>query len=145
MIIWSRWGILVFVLLGFGVGTGALLHLVVNPGVDDGPGFGLFMGVGLVMAGIYTYVLNRFAVAPHLDKPRQHFVLQQLTQPVTHPNGARQTHQQIPVLHPETGQPLFVRPRSSFFFVPVAVWPYVFAAIGVLVTIGCTIALLAAS
>ena len=143
MIIWSRWGILVLVMLGLGVGTGALLNLALNPGVTSGPGYGLFVGVGLVMAGIYTYVLNHFVIARHLDKPRQHFVLQPLPQPYVHPNGVKQTHQQVAVLHPETGQPLFVRPRSSFFFVPVAVWPYVFAAIGVAVTIGCAIATLA--
>ena len=140
MIIWSRWGILVFVMLGLGVGTGALLHLVVNPTVTDGPGFGLFMGVGLVMAGIYTYLLNHFVIAPHLDKPQPHVVLQALPQPYVHPNGVRQTHRQVPVLHPETGEPLYVRPRSSLFFVPVAAWPYVFAAVGITVTIGCAIA-----
>lgn len=143
MIIWSRWGILVFVMLGLGVGTGALLNFLVQPDVTEGAGFGLFMGVGLVMAGVYTYVLNHFVIAPHLDKPRQQFFLQPLPQPVVHPNGVKQTHQQIPVLHPETGQPVYGRPRSSFFFVPVAAWPYVFAAIGVAVTIGCTIATLA--
>lgn len=143
MIIWSRWGFLVLLALGLGVGTGAVLHLALNPGVTDGPGFGVFMGVGLVLAGLYTYLLDRFVVDPHLDKPQQQFVLQPLPQPVTHPNGVKQTHRQVPVLHPETGQPLWVRRRSTFFFVPVAIWPYVFAGIGLLVTVGCVIALAA--
>ena len=145
MIIWSRWGILVFVCLGLGVGTGALLNLVLNPGVTDGPGFGLFMGVGLVMAGVYTFLLNHYVIARHLDKPRPHVVLQPLAQPFVHPNGVKQTHQQVAVLDPTTGQPLYVRPRSSLFFVPVAAWPYAFAAIGIAVTIGCAIATLAAA
>jgi hypothetical protein len=143
VIIWSRWGILVLVALGLGVGTGALLNLALNPGVNDGPSAGLFMGVGLVMAGVYTYLLNHYVIARHLDKPRQHFLLQRLPQPVVHPNGMKQTHQQVAVLHPETGQPVYVQPRSSFFFVPVAAWPYVFAAVGIAVTIGCAIATLA--
>ncbi len=143
MIIWSRWGILVLVMLGLGGGTGALLNLVFDPGATSGPGSGLFAGVGLVMAGVYTYLLNHFVITRHLDKPRQQVVLQPLPQPYVHPNGVRQTHQQVAVLHPETGQPLFVRPRSSFFFVPVAAWPYVFAVIGVAVTIGYAIVALA--
>lgn len=144
MIIWSRWGILVFVCLGLGVGTGALLHLLVSPGVTEGAGFGVFMGVGLMFAGVYTWLLDRYVVSRHLDKPRQQFFLEPLPQPVVHPNGMKQTHRQIPVLHPETGQPVLVRPRSSLFFVPVGIWAYVLGSIGILVTIGCAIALLAA-
>lgn len=82
-------------------------------------------------------------IARHLDKPRQQVVLQRLPQPVVHPNGMKQTHQPIPVVNPQTGEPLYVRPRSSLFFVPVAAWPYVVAAVGVTVTIGCVIATLA--
>ena len=142
MIIWSRWGILVLVTLGLGVATGSLLGVIIT-GTADGPAPGLFIGVGLVLAGLYTYLLDHFVIAPHLDKPRQHVILQRLPQPVVHPNGMRQTHEQVAVLHPQTGEPMFVRPRSSLFFIPVGVWPYVFAGIGIVVTIGSAVSSLA--
>ncbi|MBF6949381.1 hypothetical protein HN261_21930, partial [Acinetobacter baumannii] len=66
---------------------------------------------------------------PHLDKPRQQFVVQQLPQPV-----GGQTYRQVPLAHPETGQPIWVQPRSSLFFIPVRYWPAILASIGVLVT-----------
>jgi hypothetical protein len=142
VIIWSRWGILVLAMLGLGAGTGSLLSLATG-GSTEGPASGLFIGVGLVLAGVYTYLLNHFVIARYLDKPQQQFLLQRLPQPVVHPNGVRQTHERIAVLHPQTGQPVFVRPRSSLFFIPVHVWPYVFATIGIVLTIGFAIGSLA--
>jgi hypothetical protein len=141
VIIWSRWGILVVVPLLLGLVTGSFLNFVLNSGVDDGPVSSMFVGVGLVMAGVYTYLLNHYLITPHLDGPR-HVRPQPATPPAEHPQGARQAGQQGPVLHSQTGQPLFVRPRSSLFFVPVTAWPYVFAAIGIVVTISFTLVLL---
>jgi hypothetical protein len=140
VIIWSRWGILVFLCVGLGVGTGALLNAIVFPGRSAGPAFGMFMGLGLIAAGVYTYLLDRFVVRPHLDKPQQQFVLEPLPQRV-----GNQTHRQVPLLHPQTGQPIFVQPRSSLFFVPVRYWPVVLAAVGILVTIVNAIALISAA
>ena len=139
MIIWSRWGILVFVAVGLGMGTGALLNALLLPSrMNGGPSSTMFLGVGLMAAGVYTYLLDRFVLAPHLDKPRQQFVLQPLPQPV-----GNQTHRQVPVVHPQTGQPVFVQPRSSLFFVPVRIWPYVLGVVGVIVTIANAVALIA--
>lgn len=139
MIIWSRWGILVFLCIGLGVGTGALLDAIVFPGQSDGAPFGLFLGLGFVAAGVYTYLLDRFVVRPHLDRPQQQFVLEPLPQRV-----GNQTHRQVPLLHPETGQPIFVQPRSSLFFVPVRHWPVILAAVGILVALVNAVRLIAA-
>ncbi|GAA3573090.1 hypothetical protein GCM10022197_32350 [Microlunatus spumicola] len=138
MIIWSRWGILILVAVGLGVGTGALLDALLLPGRTNGPSFSMFMGVGLIAAAVYTYLLDRYVLRPHLDKPQQQFVLQPLPERV-----GNQTHRQIPVVNPQTGQPVYVQPRSSLFFVPVRIWPFVLAGIGILVTIVNAIALIA--
>ncbi|SER23568.1 hypothetical protein [Microlunatus flavus] len=132
MIIWSRWGILVVLMAGLGAGSGFLLGAIVGalvPGLAGSPAQGLFAGLGLIIGAVYTYLLDRFVLTPHLDKPRQQFVMQQLPQPV-----GGQTYRQVPLVHPETGQPIWVQPRSSLFFVPVRYWPAILASIGVLVT-----------
>ncbi len=128
MIVWSRWGILVVVCVGLGVGTGALLDALVLGG-RTGPGFDMFLGLGLMAAAVYTHLLDR-VLTRHLDKPRQQFVLEPLPQRVGH-----QTHRQVPVVHPQTGRPVFVQPRSSLFLVPVRYWPFILGGLGILVTI----------
>ena len=142
MIIWSRWGILVLVAAMPGILLGGLLGTAMNDGVGSGPGFGVFFGFGLVMSGLCVYLLDHFVIARHLDKPRQQLVMQPLAQPVVHPNGVRQTHQQVPLVHPQTGEPLWVRPSSSLFFIPTRIWPFILAAVGVVVTIVNAISLL---
>jgi len=137
VIIWSRWGILVFVCVGLGIGTGALLDALVFRGRAD-TAFGMFVGIGLMAAAVYTYLLDRFVLTPHLDKPQQQFVLEPLPQRI-----GNQTHRPVPVVHPQTGRPVFVQPRSSLFFVPVRYWPYVLGGIGVLVTIVNAVGLIA--
>jgi hypothetical protein len=144
VIIWSRWGILVLVAAFPGVLIGGLLGMGANHGSGSGAGAGftVFFGFGLVLSGLFVYLIDHYVIARHLDKPRQQFVLQPLAQPITHPNGVRQTHQQIPLVHPETGAPLWVRPRSSLFFIPTRIWPYILAAAGIVVTIISAITLL---
>ena len=137
MIVWSRWGILLLPVVGLGVATGFVLGAVVVALAGGAGGDlpqNLFAGLGLVVGGLYVWLFDRYAL-PHLDPPRQHFVLQPLAQPVTHPNGVRQTHQQVPLVDPQTGQPLWVRPRSSLFLVPVRYWPYVVAGIGLVLVV----------
>ena len=98
----------------------------------------MFLGLGLVAAAACTYLLDRFVLTPHPDQPRRQFVLQPLPQPV-----GGQTHRQVPVVDTQTGQPVFVQPRSSLFFIPVRVWSVVLASFGILVTIVSAIALIA--
>jgi hypothetical protein len=89
---------------------------------------------------------SRLAVRPlraaALDRPRQQVVLQPLAQPYVHPDGVGQTHQQVAPVHPQTGEPVWVRPRSSLFFIPVRYWPFVVAGIGIVLTISSAVRLL---
>jgi hypothetical protein len=141
VIIWSRWGILLLPVVGLGIATGFVLGAIAG-GVTGGEvPENLFLGVGLVLAGLYVWLFDHLAL-PHLDRPRQQVVLQPLAQPYTHPNGVRQTHQQVPLVNPQTGQPVWVRPRSSLFFVPVRYWPFIVAGIGIVVTVSSAVRLL---
>ena len=141
MIIWSRWGILLLPVIGLGIATGAVISAIVGAVAGGAVPENLFLGVGLVVAGVYVWLFDHFAL-PHLDRPRQQVVLQPLAQPYTHPNGVRQTHQQVALVDPRTGQPVWVRPRSSLFFVPVRYWSFILAGLGVVVTIATTVSLL---
>ena len=145
MIIWSRWGILVLLAVVPGLLVGSLLGAALDgggPGGSAGPAFAVFFGFGLVLSGLCVYLLDHFVIARHLDKPRQQVVLQPLAQPITHPNGVRQSHQQVTLVDPETGEPVWVRPTSSLFFIPTRIWPYVLVGIGVLVALVSTVRLL---
>jgi hypothetical protein len=145
VIIWSRWGILVFPFIGVGVGLAFLLMTLVGSQSDSGPTAAMFMGAGYVLSAVGLWFFSTYVVERHLDKPQQAFFLQPLAQPVVHPNGARQTHTQLPMLHPETGQPIWTKPRSTFFFVPVRFWPYIFGIVGLVVFVGGVIGVLAGS
>lgn len=125
LIFWSRWGILIIPATALGVAVGALLAQIVMPGVREGHAYGMFMGLGLILGGLSTYLVDRLLIGPHLDKPRQQFVLEPLPQPV-----GSQTHRQVPLLNAETGQPVWVKPRSTFFFVPLRIWSAVIITVG---------------
>jgi hypothetical protein len=127
VIIWSRWGFLVLVPLALGAATGSLLAWSFLPGVRDGAAYGIFMGVGIMLGGLYTYFFDRYVIQRYLDKPRPQLVLERVQQP-----GGVQTHRQVPLVDPQTGQPLLVRPRSSLFFIPTRIWPTIYVVIGAL-------------
>jgi len=121
MIIWSRWGIVVLLFFGLGVGLGFLVMALLGIHEKSGPVNGIFVGLGFILSAVALYFFNREVVQKHLDKPRQAVVYQE--------------GRALPVLHPETGQPLVTQPTSSFFFVPVKYWVYVLPAIGLLVLV----------
>jgi hypothetical protein len=100
MIIFSRWGFLVLLAMGAGVLCAVGLNKLIAPDVTSGPGFGVFIGVGWLVAAALTWLLVRFVVRPHLDKPRPLYVLHPLPQPVITERG-RQTHRQVPAVDPE--------------------------------------------
>ena len=133
MIIWSRWGIVVLLFVGAGIaigfGIGAAFGAIRSSGAHNG----VFVGIGFMVSAVGLWFFDKYVVDRHLDKPRQSVVYQQLAEPITHPNGATQTHAAVPVLHPTTGEPLWVKPRSTFFFVPVRYWPFVLGGLGVIV------------
>lgn len=135
MLIWSRWGILVLLAGGAGALSGFGLQAVFAPAAAGGPTSTIFGGIGLLFAAVYTWLLANLLIGPRLDRPRALTIWQPLPQPVVNERGARQTHQSIAVTHPETGEQLYSRPRSSFFFIPVTIWPYIFAAVGAVLVV----------
>ena len=132
MIIWSRWGIVVFVFVGLSVGLGFALQAALAPTLDSGSSaMSLWIGTGFLLGAAGLWAFAKY-VLPRLDKPTAAFVYQPLPEPVVDENGVRTTHRAVAVVNQETGQQIWTRPSSTFFFVPVRFWPYVIGAIGVL-------------
>ncbi len=135
MIIWSRWGILVFLFVGLGVLLGFSLASITGLAVASGPINGVFVGIGLVLSAALLWVFNRFVVGTYIDKPRPAVMYEKLAEPVRDENNAVQTHRVIPILHPETGQQVMTNPVSTFFFVPIRYWPFVLGALGLVILV----------
>ncbi|AXH34280.1 hypothetical protein DVJ78_01550 [Humibacter sp. BT305] len=136
MIIWTRWGILAFLFVGLGVGLGFLLKAAVGLGRVTEPSVsGIFVGLGFLVSGVALFFFDKYVVRAHLDKPRQLTYTRQLAQPYTHPDGRIQTHEVVPAVDPQSGQPLVVAPRSSLFFIPLRFWPYIIAGLGLVILI----------
>ncbi|MDR3068723.1 MAG: hypothetical protein LBU50_04390 [Cellulomonas sp.] len=113
MIIWTRWGILSFV--GFGIGVGIALGLGSLLGLPDR---GLVVPTTIfAAAGAVNWAMAQW-LYPRLDRPRPVTITRMLPQPYTWPDGRVQTHEVVPACDPE-GQPLWVTPSSSLFFIPV--------------------------
>ena len=132
MIIWSRWGILVLPFVGLGVLLGFTLAAILGMTGGGSSVTGVFVGIGLILGAAAFYVFEKFVMRVHLDKPRAVM----LTQPAVQlPDGTVQPARQVPAVNPETGQPIWVQPTSSLFFVPVRYWSYVLAGIGLVVIV----------
>lgn len=130
MIIWQRWGILAVLFAGAGVGLGFLLKTLLGVRAESGPSVGVFIGVGFVLAAVGLWAFDRFVVDRHLDKAKPAYLLEPLPEPVVNERGVRQTHRQVPVLHPETGQQIWTQPRSTLFFIPFRFLPFVLGGLG---------------
>ncbi|MGG7509810.1 hypothetical protein [Plantibacter sp. YIM 135249] len=131
MIIWSRWGILVFVFFGLSVGLGFALKALISPYSDNNSGgANVFIGTGFIIGAVALWAFAKFAL-PKLDKPQPALIYQPLPEPVVNERGVKMTHRPVPVVNQETGQQVWTRPRSTFFFIPMGFWPYVIAAVGV--------------
>ncbi|WBU39189.1 hypothetical protein [Homoserinibacter sp. YIM 151385] len=149
MIIWSRWGILVLLFVGLGVLLGFLLANVVaaasgTTAAESGPGVGVFVGIGFVLSAGLLHLVARATIGRVIDKPRQATVVEKLAQPEPGPGGGMRTHRTVAVVHPETGQPVWIRPTSTFFFIPVRFWPFVLAGLGLVIAVVNGVALAAA-
>ncbi len=130
MIIWSRWGILVFVFFGLSVGLGFGLKGVISPdSPTDGPLTNLYIGLGFLIGAGALWSFCTLAL-PRLDAPKPLVLHEKLDAPVRTENGATRTHRTVPMLHPETGEQIYSRPRSTFFFIPMRFWWILLAAIG---------------
>lgn len=132
MIIWSRWGILVMLFVGFGVLLGFIIKTLAGVQADSGPTVGLYIGLGFILSSVALFFAVKATVGKIIDKPQPAVVWQKLAEPITNENGLRQTHRAVPVTDPDTGAQLYTTPRSSLFFIPVRYWPYVLAGLGVL-------------
>ncbi len=133
MIIWQRWGILVFVAIGVSIGLGFLLKAVLGlGGVDDNTLNGVFVGIGFLMGAGLLWLFTALAL-PKLDRPRPLVQWQQLAAPETDEQGRTRTHRPVPVVNSETGQQVWSTPRSTFFFVPMRFWVILLAAGGLLI------------
>ncbi len=130
MIIWTRWGIFAFLFFGLGVGLGFLLKSLLGFGAATGHVTGVFVGIGLMLSSGALYAFDRFVVRRHLDKPRPMYVTERLAEPVPGADGTPQHVRTVPAVHPETGQPILVTPRSTLFFIPLRVWPFLIGAFG---------------
>jgi hypothetical protein len=133
MIIWTRWGILAFLFVGVGVGLGFLLATLTGLVRPAGSINGVFVGIGLMLAAVGLYFFNIHVVDKHLDKPRALTVTRPLAQPYTHPDGRVQTHEVVPAVDGQSGQPIVVKPGSSLFFIPMRFWSFIIAGIGLVV------------
>jgi hypothetical protein len=131
MIIWSRWGILVMLFVGLGVGLGFIIKTLAGVEAKSGPTVGLYIGLGFILSAVLLFFAVRLTVGKIIDKPRPAVAWQQLAEPVKLENGATQTHRPVPITDPDTGAQLYTNPRSTFFFIPVKYWPYLLAALGV--------------
>jgi hypothetical protein len=132
MIIWSRWGFLVVIFFGLSVGLGFGLKGLINPGLaTSSPATSLFLGLGFFLGAAALWAFVKL-VLPRMDKARPSVVYQPLPEPVVNANGVRMTHRPVAVVNQETGEQIWTRPTSTFFFIPMRFWPYPIAAIGVI-------------
>jgi len=134
MIIWSRWGIVVLAFVGLGIGAGFLIMNAVGVRSESGPVSGIFVGLGLMLSGVGLWFFTKHVLLAKLDKPRPVVVWENAV-PATDDEGRMLGQRAIPVLHPETGQPMWTRPQSTFFFIPVVFWSYVLPALGLVILI----------
>jgi len=85
MIIWSRWGILVFVFVGLSVGFGFILKAIIAPDVDtNGPTTNILIGTAFILiGGAGLWAFSKY-VLPKMDKPTPAFIYEKLPEPVVH-------------------------------------------------------------
>jgi len=132
MIIWSRWGILVFVAVGLSVGMGFLLKALIAPDVETNSSVtNVLIGTGFLLGAAGLWAFCKYAL-PKLDKGEPMYVNQKLAEPIVDETGARITHRAVAVVNQETGEQVWSRPSSSFFFIPMRFFPYLLGAVGLL-------------
>lgn len=133
ILIWQRWGILVVLFFGLGVGLGFLLKAIFGVQANSGSPVGVFVGLGFLISAAILWLIVRATVGKVIDKPQPAVVWQQLAEPVVGEDGVKRTHRAVPVTDPDTGQQLWTQPKSTLFFIPVRFWPFILGGLGVLV------------
>jgi hypothetical protein len=132
ILIWQRWGILVFLFVPLAIGLGFLLKAIFGVQANSGAPVGVFVGLSFILSAVALYFVAKATIGKVIDKPQPAVVWQQLAEPVKNENGTTQTHRAIPVTDPDTGQQLWTTPRSTLFFIPVRFWPFILGGLGVL-------------
>lgn len=130
-IVWSRWGILAILFVAAGVAFGPLVLTPLLFGADPTNGqFSIGMGIGLIIVGAIMWGVVWLTVGKLIDKvgPRM------APREVHDEQGKVASHELLPVLD-GAGQPVIQRPVSTLFWIPVRIWPYVLAGVGVLFVI----------
>lgn len=133
MIIWSRWGIVVFLFIGLGVLLGFATATMFGLADADGAQFGVFIGVGFMLSAALLWLFVRFVVGVYIDKVQPVVIHERLAEPVVREDGATVHHRVVNVVHPQTGEQIYTNPVSTFFFVPIRFWPYVLGAGGLVI------------
>ncbi|MCU1415995.1 MAG: hypothetical protein JWP32_169 [Schumannella sp.] len=112
IIIWQRWGILAVLFVPLGVGIGYLLKAVLGVPTYPANGLGALIGVGFIVSAAAMWLVVQATVGKIIDKPKPAFVYQQLAEPIIGADGAKKTHQAVPVTDPESGQQPVLRPAE---------------------------------
>ncbi len=144
MIIWSRWGIVVLAFFGLGVALAFLTMAVLGVEDNEGATAGVFVGLGYMVSGGLLHLFSRYVVGVKIDKPTPAVVWEPVAGTATG-TGFGQQYQPIPVLHPSTGEQMWVRPQSSFFFIPIRVWGFLMPLLGLVIFTICLVNVLTQS
>ena len=142
MIIWSRWGIVVLLFVGLGVLLGFGLAALLGFADAGSASNGVFVGIGFMLSGIALWAFNGFVVGRYIDKPKAAFFYERLAEPQPMADGRMTNTRAVPVLHPETGEQVWSRPVSTFFFIPIRFWVYIQPALGLVIFVVNIVALL---
>ncbi|MFD3707255.1 hypothetical protein ACFWUP_29315 [Nocardia sp. NPDC058658] len=111
MIIWTRWGILFFLLIPVVILPALAVEESLMGGPARGAGAALLFGLNALIVTVVWALL--WYLIDGLDKPRRLEVV-----------GVDGTTM-VEVTHPETGEPIEYAPTSSLFFVPIKYLPMV--------------------
>lgn len=139
MIIWSRWGIVVLAFFGLGVALGFLTMAVLGVEDREGATAGVFVGLGYMASGGLLHLFSRYVVGNKIDKPTPAVVWEPVA---AGGGGVGHQYQPIPVLHPSTGEQIWVRPQSTFFLLPIRIWGFLLPLLGLVVFTICLVTVL---
>lgn len=136
MIIWSRWGILavLFFPLALWLGLGAIKPLLFGT-VDDNAADAVGVGVALLLMAAVMWLVVHLTVGRLIDKPKPVWIHTEMAEPYIDEHGQEQFFRWVQPNDPRTGEPMVQRPVSTLFFIPVTIWPFVYAGIAVLILV----------
>lgn len=126
-IVWSRWGILALLFVVAAVALGPLVITPVLFGENATPGqFSIGMGIGALLVAAVMWLVVWLTVGKVIDKPTP---LKNLVA-LSDDQGNYVRHEAVEV-RDASGAPIIQQPRSTLFWIPVTIWPYVIAGFGV--------------